>query len=186
MREENYFFRLSAYATGCSSTTRPRPSAIEPEQRRNEVLSLIEGGLQDFSISRTTFDWGVPLPVGSRARHVRLVRRADELRHRRRVRERPRAVRADVAGEHPHDRQGHRAVPRRVLARDADGRGPRAADAGVGARLPARGRREDVEDEAHGHPPIRADRPFRRRLLPLLLHAGDLVRSGRRASRGSR
>src|SRR6266705_2795224 len=38
------------------------PSAVEPETRRNEVLSVIRGGLQDFSISRTTFDWGVRLP----------------------------------------------------------------------------------------------------------------------------
>ena len=35
---------------------------MEPETRRNEVLSVIRGGLQDFSISRTTFDWGMPLP----------------------------------------------------------------------------------------------------------------------------
>ena len=35
---------------------------MEPEVRRNEVLSLIGGGLQDFSISRTNFDWGIPLP----------------------------------------------------------------------------------------------------------------------------
>jgi len=38
------------------------PGAVEPATRRNEVLSLLRGGLQDFSISRTTFDWGVPLP----------------------------------------------------------------------------------------------------------------------------
>jgi methionyl-tRNA synthetase len=62
MREENYFFRLSAYRDRLLEHYAATPGAIEPEQRRNEVLSLIEGGLQDFSISRTTFDWGVPLP----------------------------------------------------------------------------------------------------------------------------
>jgi methionyl-tRNA synthetase len=62
MREENYFFRLSAYRDRLLEHYSAKPSAIEPEQRRNEVLSLIEGGLQDFSISRTTFDWGVPIP----------------------------------------------------------------------------------------------------------------------------
>jgi len=62
MSEENYFFRLSAYADRLLELYADHPSAIEPEQRRNEVLSLIKGGLQDFSISRTTFDWGVPLP----------------------------------------------------------------------------------------------------------------------------
>ena len=61
-REDNYFFRLSAYGERLLAHYEEHPSAVEPETRRNEVLSLIRGGLQDFSISRTTFDWGVPLP----------------------------------------------------------------------------------------------------------------------------
>jgi methionyl-tRNA synthetase len=61
-REENYFFRLSAYADRLLEHYSAHPEAVEPEARRNEVLSLIRGGLQDFSISRTTFDWGIPLP----------------------------------------------------------------------------------------------------------------------------
>jgi methionyl-tRNA synthetase len=61
-REDNYFFRLSAYADRLLEHYERNPSAVEPEPRRNEVLSLIRGGLQDFSISRTTFDWGVRLP----------------------------------------------------------------------------------------------------------------------------
>jgi methionyl-tRNA synthetase len=62
MKEENYFFRLSAYADRLLEHYTRTPSAVEPETRRNEVLSLIRGGLQDFSISRTSFDWGIPLP----------------------------------------------------------------------------------------------------------------------------
>ncbi len=62
MREENYFFRLSAYADRLLAHYQEHPAAVEPETRRNEVLSLIRGGLQDFSISRTSFSWGVPLP----------------------------------------------------------------------------------------------------------------------------
>ena len=62
MAEENYFFRLSEYADRLLERYERTPSAVEPETRRNEVLSLIRGGLQDFSISRTTFDWGIPLP----------------------------------------------------------------------------------------------------------------------------
>src|SRR3954453_5114445 len=62
VREDNYFFRLSAYADRLLEHYDAHPEAIEPATRRNEVLSLIRGGLQDFSISRTTFDWGVPLP----------------------------------------------------------------------------------------------------------------------------
>jgi methionyl-tRNA synthetase len=60
--EENYFFRLSAYRDRLLEHYERNPSAIEPEARRNEVLSLIGGGLQDFSISRTNFRWGIPLP----------------------------------------------------------------------------------------------------------------------------
>jgi methionyl-tRNA synthetase len=62
MAEENYFFRLSAYQDRLLEHYERTPSAVEPEVRRNEVLSLISGGLQDFSISRTTFDWGIPIP----------------------------------------------------------------------------------------------------------------------------
>jgi methionyl-tRNA synthetase len=62
LREDNYFFRLSAYADRLLEHYDAHPEAVQPETRRNEVLSLIRGGLQDFSISRTTFDWGLPLP----------------------------------------------------------------------------------------------------------------------------
>jgi len=62
MSEENYFFRLSAYQDRLLEHYTRHPEAIEPEVRRNEVLSLIRGGLRDFSISRTSFAWGVPLP----------------------------------------------------------------------------------------------------------------------------
>jgi methionyl-tRNA synthetase len=62
MKEQNYFFRLSAYRDRLLEHYERTPSAVEPEVRRNEVLSLIRGGLQDFSISRTNFDWGIPLP----------------------------------------------------------------------------------------------------------------------------
>jgi len=60
--EENYFFRLSAYTDRLLTHYEEDPSRIEPETRRNEVLSLIRSGLQDFSISRTSFSWGVPIP----------------------------------------------------------------------------------------------------------------------------
>ncbi len=62
MTEENYFFRLSAYADRLLEHYEAHPKAVQPETRRNEVLSLIRGGLQDFSISRTSFRWGIPLP----------------------------------------------------------------------------------------------------------------------------
>jgi methionyl-tRNA synthetase len=62
MSEENYFFRLSAYQDRLLEHYEATPGAVEPDGRRNEVLSLIKGGLRDFSISRTSFAWGVPLP----------------------------------------------------------------------------------------------------------------------------
>jgi methionyl-tRNA synthetase len=62
LREENYFFRLSAYADRLLDHYQSRPEAVEPEARRNEVLSLVKRGLQDISISRTSFRWGIPLP----------------------------------------------------------------------------------------------------------------------------
>ncbi|MBX7434729.1 methionine--tRNA ligase [Mycobacterium sp. Y57] len=60
--EQTYFFRLSAYADKLLAHYRSHPDFIAPEVRRNEVVSFVSGGLRDLSISRTTFDWGVPVP----------------------------------------------------------------------------------------------------------------------------
>src|SRR5438309_1016776 len=62
MTEENYFFRLSAYQDRLLELYEAEPERVQPEVRRNEVVSLIKQGLRDFSISRTSFDWGVPIP----------------------------------------------------------------------------------------------------------------------------
>ena len=62
MREENYFFRLSAYRDWLLDRYESDPRALQPEARRNEILSLLRGGLQDFSISRASFTWGIPIP----------------------------------------------------------------------------------------------------------------------------
>jgi len=60
--EESYFFRMSRYAEPLLQHIRTHPEFIQPESRRNEVISFIEQGLEDLCISRTTFDWGVPIP----------------------------------------------------------------------------------------------------------------------------
>jgi methionyl-tRNA synthetase len=60
--EETYFFRLSAYADRLLAHYEANPEFIGPDVRRNEVVSFVSGGLRDLSISRTTFDWGVPVP----------------------------------------------------------------------------------------------------------------------------
>ncbi|MBI3649387.1 MAG: methionine--tRNA ligase [Actinobacteria bacterium] len=66
LQEENYFFRLSAYKDRLLEHYEKNPSAVQPEVRRNEVLSTIRGGLKDFSVSRTSFDWGIRLPWDER------------------------------------------------------------------------------------------------------------------------
>ena len=62
LQEENYFFLLSRYEQKLLDWFAAEPRAVVPEGRRNEVLGFIRGGLQDISVSRTSFDWGVPLP----------------------------------------------------------------------------------------------------------------------------
>jgi len=60
--EETWFFRLSRYQEPLLALYRDNPEFIRPEGRRNEVLRFVEGGLKDLSVSRTSFDWGVPVP----------------------------------------------------------------------------------------------------------------------------
>ena len=62
VEEESYFFRLSAYQDRLLKLYAAIPEFIGPPERRNEVLSFVKGGLQDLSVSRTTFDWGIPVP----------------------------------------------------------------------------------------------------------------------------
>jgi methionyl-tRNA synthetase len=61
VEEESYFFRLSAYADRLLKLFE-QPNYVLPKERLNEVASFVRGGLQDLSISRTTFDWGVKVP----------------------------------------------------------------------------------------------------------------------------
>ncbi|MGZ3411348.1 MAG: methionine--tRNA ligase [Xanthobacteraceae bacterium] len=61
VEEESYFFRLSAYQDKLLELFK-RPDYVLPRERLNEVESFVRGGLQDLSISRTTFNWGVPVP----------------------------------------------------------------------------------------------------------------------------
>ncbi|WP_037911478.1 methionine--tRNA ligase [Actinacidiphila yeochonensis] len=68
LSEENYFFRLSAYGERLLAHYEADPDFIQPESARNEVLNFVRQGLQDLSISRSTFDWGIPIPWD--AKHV--------------------------------------------------------------------------------------------------------------------
>jgi methionyl-tRNA synthetase len=61
--EENYFFKLSAFTERLLKLYEDDPGFVQPESRRNEVISFVKNGLNDLSISRTTLKWGIPLPV---------------------------------------------------------------------------------------------------------------------------
>jgi methionyl-tRNA synthetase len=71
VEEESYFFRLSAYQQKLLDLYERVPDFVLPRERLNEVASFVRGGLQDLSISRTTFQWGVPVP--GNPRHVMYV-----------------------------------------------------------------------------------------------------------------
>jgi methionyl-tRNA synthetase len=60
--EENYFFKLSAYAHRLLEHYSKNPEFIIPETRRNEIVNVVEGGLEDISVSRASVSWGIPLP----------------------------------------------------------------------------------------------------------------------------
>src|SRR5437660_1101890 len=62
VEEESYFFRLSAYQDKLMALYARDPDYVLPRERLNEVISFVKGGLQNLSISRTTFDWGVKVP----------------------------------------------------------------------------------------------------------------------------
>ncbi len=62
VEEENYFFKLSGFADRLLAHYEAHPDFIQPESRRNEILSLVRSGLQDVSITRKGFTWGIPVP----------------------------------------------------------------------------------------------------------------------------
>ena len=62
-KEEAYFFKLSKYADKLLDLFEKDPKFLQPESRRNEMTSFIKQGLDDLCISRSTFDWGIPVPI---------------------------------------------------------------------------------------------------------------------------
>ena len=62
IKEENYFFKLSAFEDKLLRLYAEQPDFIRPETRRNEVISFVRSGLRDLSVSRSTFSWGIPVP----------------------------------------------------------------------------------------------------------------------------
>ena len=135
-KERNHFFRLSAYRDAVLDRIRSGALSVQPEIRRNEVLRLLEAGLQDISISRQRQPWGIPFP-GDRLSGARL--------------------RAAVARRSARRGQGDHALPLRHLARDAARRRAPAPARGVGTRLRAMVWRQDEQDRRHGRHARRSD-----------------------------
>jgi methionyl-tRNA synthetase len=66
IEEESYFFKMSKYQDRLLAYIEANPEFIQPVTRRNEMINFIKGGLEDLSVSRTTFDWGIPVPFNPR------------------------------------------------------------------------------------------------------------------------
>ncbi|BDE04928.1 methionine--tRNA ligase [Vulcanimicrobium alpinum] len=64
LSEQNWFFKLSAYRDRLLAHFRAHPEFVRPQTRYNEMMAVLEAGLDDLSISRSSFDWGIPLPGG--------------------------------------------------------------------------------------------------------------------------
>ena len=63
LKEESYFFKMSKYQDRLLQYIDEHPDFIQPVSRRNEMINFIKQGLEDLCISRTTFDWGIPVPI---------------------------------------------------------------------------------------------------------------------------
>ncbi|MDF2930071.1 methionine--tRNA ligase [Anaerospora sp.] len=66
LKEESYFFKLSKYQDRLLQYIEQNPDFIQPTSRRNEMINFIKGGLEDLCVSRTTFDWGIPVPFDTK------------------------------------------------------------------------------------------------------------------------
>ena len=62
LKEESYFFRMSSYQERLLAHIEANPDFIQPKSKRNEIVSFVKEGLRDLSVSRTTFNWGIPVP----------------------------------------------------------------------------------------------------------------------------
>ncbi len=65
-QEESYFFKMSKYADQWLEFIEANPEFIQPETRRNEMISFVKQGLEDLCVSRTTFDWGIKVPFDTK------------------------------------------------------------------------------------------------------------------------
>ena len=162
-REELLLPAVEVQRAAARALRRRIPEFLEPDVRRNEILRLLEGGLEDISVSRAGQAWGIPLPFDPSSvvyvwfdaliNYVAAVGFGTD----------DGAVREVVAGRSARHRQGHHAVPRRDLAGDADERRAAAAAAGLRPRLGASQGREDEQVARHDRRSARGGRAVRAR-----------------------
>ena len=129
VREPSYFFRLSAWQDRLLALYENEPDFVSPSSRRSEVMSFVRAGLNDLSVSRTSFTWGVPVPDDPGHVMYVWVDGADELLVRCGLSGRRRPALAVLAGGRAYRRQGHHPLPCRLLAGILDG--GRTADAAL-------------------------------------------------------
>ena len=158
--EESYFLRLSKYQDQLLRYIEEHPDLIQPVSRRNEMVNFVKSGLEDLCVSRTTFNWGIPVPFDPK--HVvyvwfdALVNYISALNWRP---ERTRsALRALLAARRALCGQGHRPLPHGDLADHPDGGGFAAAPGCLRPRLAAARGGQDVEIEGECGRPAGADR----------------------------
>ena len=185
IKEKNWFFRLSKYQQPLLKHYADNPSFIEPEIRRNEILRLVEGGLEDISMSRAGQSWGIPVPFDpTSVVYVwfdALINYAaavgygwdDEL------------LQEMVAGQPARRRQGHHALPLRDLAGDADERARAAAGAGVRPRLGLFQGRAHEQDDGEHRRSARCGESLRPGSAAPVSGEGDSVRRRRRLHVGA-
>ncbi len=127
LKEKNYFFRMSDFEQRLLDLYRTRPDFVQPTSVRNEIVQFVKQGLDDLSISRSSFDWGVQVPWDHSHVRLRLVRRAAQLHHRDRLRRSTRRTSSAAGRRVQLVGKDIAALPRRDLAGHAHGRRPRGA-----------------------------------------------------------
>ena len=180
LEEKNWFFRLSAYQDQLLALYDGRPDFVQPGFRANEAKSFIEGGLQDFSISRAGQTWGIPIPwdpdpvayVWADA----LVNYLSALTY-----ARPAKTCETFWPASGICWQGHPALPLRLLAGTAARCRLRPAQPAVRPRVPAPRRPEDLEVARQRRRPPRPDRRLRHRPGAVLVRRASF-RSARTAA----
>ncbi len=180
VEEESYFFRLSAFAEQAPRALRDRAGFRAAEGAHERSRELRARRLAGSVAVAHHLRLGHQGARQRQAHHVCVGRRADQLHHRRRLsRHRERKIQEILAGRSACDRQGHRALPRRVLAGIPDVGRDRGAAAHLLARLFVQPRRENVEIGRQCHRSVRAGRRLWRRSVALFSVARSAVRPGR-------